>query len=79
MYGKGSTSKPRDISLLPSGAHFRHLRRLLSSGRVKPVVYTTIFPLGDLAKGLDALAKRQTWGKVIVRIKAEENVKGAKL
>ena len=77
MYGKGSTSEPRDISL-PSEAHFIYLRRLLSSGRVKPVVYTTIFPLGDLAKGLDALAKRQTWGKVIVRIKAE-NVKGAKL
>lgn len=43
------------------------------------MVYTTVFPLEDLAKGLDALEKRQTWGKVIVRVKTDGNGKGAKL
>lgn len=55
------------------------LHRVWSSKNTKPVVYTTIYPLEDMAKGLDALANRQTWGKVIVRVKNEGNGNGAKL
>lgn len=51
--------------------------RLLASKTVKPVAYPTVYPLEKLVDGLTALEGRQTWGKVIVRVK-EENV-GAKL
>jgi len=50
---------------------------LFLSGRVKPVIYTEVFPLEDLPKGLCALERRETWGKAVVRIKDEK--RGAKL
>lgn len=53
--------------------------RLLASGRVKPVIYDRIFSLKEVTIGLDALEKRETWGKVIVRIKDEEQSVVAKL
>lgn len=52
-----------------------HLHRLLASGKAKPVVFSEIFPLKDLSKGLEALERRETWGKVIVRIKDEHGSK----
>ncbi|KAJ6625624.1 hypothetical protein B0H10DRAFT_1782956 [Mycena sp. CBHHK59/15] len=53
---------------------------LLNSGRVSPpVVYKEIYPLEKLSDGLHALENRQTWGKVIVRVKEETPVQKAKL
>ncbi|KAH9935553.1 uncharacterized protein B0H18DRAFT_1174277 [Fomitopsis serialis] len=52
---------------------------LLSSGRVKPVVYTEVFPLERLADGLHLLEQRKTWGKVVVRIRDEKSGERAKL
>ncbi|KAJ7158221.1 alcohol dehydrogenase [Mycena crocata] len=49
---------------------------LLSSGRVSPpVVYKETFSFDKLADGLRALENRQTWGKVVVRIKEQEMAK----
>jgi len=48
------------------------LFNLFSSGRVKPIMYTEVFPLEQLARGLCALERRETWGKVILRIKDEQ-------
>jgi NADPH:quinone reductase-like Zn-dependent oxidoreductase len=45
------------------------LLKLLSSGKVKPVVYDTIYPFEKLTDGLKALEKRETWGKVIVSVR----------
>jgi NADPH2:quinone reductase len=52
---------------------------MLASGRVKPVIYEEVFPLEDVAKGLDAIAARRTWGKPVVRIRKEDDSRMAKL
>jgi len=52
---------------------------LLTSGRVKPVVYTDVFPLERLADGLVALEQRKTWGKVVTRMREERALEHAKL
>ncbi|KAJ7095658.1 alcohol dehydrogenase [Mycena epipterygia] len=52
---------------------------LLTSGRVSPVVYKEIYPLERLADGLRRLEDRQTWGKVVVKVKEEVRVEKAKL
>lgn len=44
---------------------------LFSSGRVKPVIYSRIYPLEKAMEGLLALERRETWGKVIVRLREE--------
>ncbi|KAF7964968.1 hypothetical protein HWV62_31365 [Athelia sp. TMB] len=51
------------------------LLELLSSGKATPVVFNKVFPLKDLSQGLEALERRETWGKVIVRIKDEHSSK----
>jgi NADPH2:quinone reductase len=52
---------------------------LFTSGRAKPVLYSEIYPLENLVKGLDALARRETWGKAIVKVKDENPREKAKL
>ncbi|KAI6033094.1 hypothetical protein F5J12DRAFT_798686 [Pisolithus orientalis] len=42
---------------------------LFSSGRVKPVIYSRIYSLENAMEGLLALGRRETWGKVIVRVR----------
>lgn len=44
---------------------------LFESGKVKPNVYEQVWGLEDLAKGLEALEKRKTWGKAVVRIRKD--------
>lgn len=53
--------------------------RLFASGRIKPIMYDKIFSLDEVTVGLDALERRQTWGKVIVRIKDEKQMIVTKL
>lgn len=53
--------------------------RLFASGRIKPIIYDKVFSLDEVTVGLDALERRQTWGKVIVRVKNEEQRIVAKL
>lgn len=38
---------------------------------MKPVIYEEVYPLEKLVKGLDDLEKRKTWGKAIVRVRAD--------
>ncbi len=45
---------------------------LISSGRVKPVIYTKVYSLENLADGLQALEQRKTWGKVAVRVRDDK-------
>jgi NADPH2:quinone reductase len=52
---------------------------LFATGRVKPVTYTEIYNFEQLADGLGALEKRQTWGKAVVRVKEETTGERAKL
>ena len=44
---------------------------MLASGRVKPVVYSDVYPLERVVEGLQALESRKTWGKVVVRVRHE--------
>jgi len=44
---------------------------LFASGRVKPVHYKEVWGFNQLVEALDALEKRQTWGKAIVRVKTD--------
>jgi NADPH:quinone reductase len=48
---------------------------LFSSGKVKPVTYSTVYPLANAMDGLGALERRETWGKAVVRIRDEEGGK----
>ncbi|KAI0785659.1 alcohol dehydrogenase [Abortiporus biennis] len=48
---------------------------LLSSGRVKPVCYSEVYPLEKLGDGLHALESRKTWGKTIIRVRDEKLAK----
>ncbi|KAH9485385.1 Quinone oxidoreductase-like protein 2-like protein [Psilocybe cubensis] len=45
---------------------------LFASGRVKPVIYDTVYKLENLVDGLTALERRETWGKTIIRVKDEQ-------
>ncbi|KAJ7132756.1 alcohol dehydrogenase [Mycena crocata] len=55
---------------------YKDVLELLGSGRVSPpVVYKEIFPFDKLVDGLRALETRQTWGKVIVRVREQEMAK----
>ncbi|KAK2463267.1 hypothetical protein APHAL10511_004922 [Amanita phalloides] len=47
----------------------------LACGRLRPVIYDTIYTLENIAEGLMAIEKRATWGKVIVRVREGENAK----
>ncbi|KAG1732221.1 uncharacterized protein EDB91DRAFT_1152222 [Suillus paluster] len=58
---------------------WKELLELFASGRVKPIIYDKIFSLDEVTVGLDALERRQTWGKAIVRIKDEKQSVVAKL
>jgi len=53
--------------------------KLFATGLVKPVVYSEVYPLEKLSDGLDAIAKRETWGKAIVRVRDELTGERAKL
>ena len=48
---------------------------LFSSGRVKPVLYTEVFPLNKIPEGLGKLEQRKTWGKAVVRVREEDSTK----
>lgn len=50
---------------------FRAVLNMLQSGKVTPVIYPQVYPLERLAEGLVALEKRETWGKVVVRVRGE--------
>jgi NADPH:quinone reductase len=43
--------------------------RLLSSGKVSPVVWNKIYPFEQLTDGLVALEQRKTWGKAVVHVR----------
>ena len=47
----------------------------MASGRVKPVTYSTIYTLENLAEGLKAIEERKTWGKAIVQVREEDGGK----
>ncbi|EJD02968.1 alcohol dehydrogenase [Fomitiporia mediterranea MF3/22] len=51
---------------------WRELISLFESGRVKPVVYSEIYDLTNLAAGLRAIEERKTWGKAIVRVREDD-------
>ncbi|KAL0575748.1 hypothetical protein V5O48_006235 [Marasmius crinis-equi] len=48
---------------------------IFKSGKVKPVVYTEVYPFERIADALSALENRKTWGKVIVRVKEDDTTK----
>jgi NADPH:quinone reductase len=52
---------------------------MLEARKVVPVVYERVFPLEDLRAGFDALEKRQTYGKVVVCIREDDEPQRAKL
>ncbi|KJA19906.1 hypothetical protein HYPSUDRAFT_841928 [Hypholoma sublateritium FD-334 SS-4] len=58
---------------------WKDILSLFSTGQVQPVTYTSVYKFEQLADGLGALEKRQTWGKAVVRIKEETMDARAKL
>ena len=51
------------------GEVWAELLALFASGRLKPVVYDGRYTLDTLARGLQDLEDRKTWGKVVVRVR----------
>jgi NADPH:quinone reductase len=58
--------------------HLGHTRMLtdnvssmMASGRIKPVIFSEVYPLEKIKDGLAALEARKTWGKAIIRVKEE--------
>lgn len=45
--------------------------RLIESGKLKPVVYSEVWPLERIADGLAALENRKTWGKAVVQVRED--------
>jgi len=72
MFSFNSTQKYRCSLTLP------HLR-LFTSGKIKPVIYDQSFTLERLSDGLAAIERRESWGKVVVRVKEEGTNERAKL
>jgi len=73
-WGAYSLKEPSRVPVV-----WKELLDLFASGAVKPVVYTQTWPLEQIASGLEAIEKRQTWGKAVVRVKEEDSSLPAKL
>ncbi|KAG2078983.1 NAD(P)-binding protein [Suillus decipiens] len=73
-WGLYASKEPSRISTV-----WEELLRLFASGRIKPIIYDKILSLNEVTVGLDALERRQTWGKVVVHVKDEEQRTVAKL
>ncbi|KXN90586.1 Quinone oxidoreductase-like protein 2 [Leucoagaricus sp. SymC.cos] len=58
---------------------WKDILNLFASGKTQPVTYDQIFTLEQLAEGLGAIERRETWGKAVVRIKDEKTSARAKL
>ncbi|KAL4073966.1 hypothetical protein V8B97DRAFT_1937400 [Scleroderma yunnanense] len=52
---------------------------LFASGRIKPVLYSRVYSLEEAMEGLHALERRETWGKVIVHVRDEDQKAVARL
>jgi NADPH2:quinone reductase len=63
-YGRFETSRIPQV--------WDDLFKLINEGKLKPVVYTERFKLEALPAGLEALEKRQTWGKAVVRVRDDD-------
>lgn len=48
---------------------WQELLALLASGKLKPILFKGEYTLDTLAKGLDDLEHRRTWGKAVVRVR----------
>ncbi|KIJ18751.1 hypothetical protein PAXINDRAFT_161556 [Paxillus involutus ATCC 200175] len=58
---------------------WEELLALFASGRVKPMTYSTVYPLESAMSGLGALERRETWGKAVVHVRDEDRKAVAKL
>lgn len=58
---------------------WKNVLDLLSSGRVKPTMFSQIYPLERVIDALATLEQRKTWGKVIIQVKKEDTNQKAKL
>ncbi|KAJ8489094.1 hypothetical protein ONZ45_g13714 [Pleurotus djamor] len=63
-WGAYSIKEPGHIPTVWKG-----LLDLLASETVKPVIYSEVYPLERLTDALDALERRETWGKVTIRVR----------
>jgi NADPH2:quinone reductase len=53
---------------------------LLGTGKVIPALYDPIYDgLDEVAKGLDDLDKRKTWGRAVVRVRKDDSKTQARL
>lgn len=53
---------------------------LLGSGKVVPALYDPIYDgLDEVAKGLDDLDNRRTWGRAVVRVRKDDSKPQARL
>ncbi|KAK7053299.1 hypothetical protein VNI00_003925 [Paramarasmius palmivorus] len=58
---------------------WREVLELFKSKRVKPIVYSEIYPLEKISEALAALEHRKTWGKAVVRVREDDSRAKSKL
>ncbi|KAK1218479.1 hypothetical protein PQX77_018805 [Marasmius sp. AFHP31] len=54
---------------------WKDLLEIFGSGKLKPVVYSEVYPYERLSDALSALEHRKTWGKVIVRVREDDSTR----
>jgi len=59
-----------DQSIIPGV--WKGIFELMETGKVTPIVYDRVYPLEELPRALDALEKRETYGKAVIRVREEE-------
>ncbi|KAF8625435.1 hypothetical protein AX15_005394 [Amanita polypyramis BW_CC] len=52
---------------------WKELLSLFASGKLQPLIYNKVYGLEDVADGLLAIERRETWGKVIIRVRDDDN------
>jgi len=66
-WGRYNSMEPERVKQV-----WEELFALIESGKLRPVVYSEIWPLERVADGLVALEKRKTWGKAVVRVREDD-------
>ncbi|KAF8735874.1 hypothetical protein AX14_001324 [Amanita brunnescens Koide BX004] len=62
-----------DTEIIPTV--WEGLFSLFASGNIRPITYDKVYTLEHVTEGLMALEKRETWGKVIIRVREDETLR----
>lgn len=56
---------------------WKELLDMFAKGTAQPVTYTKTWSLEELAEGLGALERRETWGKAVIKVTEDDSARVA--